>query len=81
MGMTYTLGYSRMLYGHEILVAYNVSASPRSDHIVVDATLHKQGDEMKFLDGGTGSVPVDTAPDGTCFVRLDLDGRKFVILE
>jgi hypothetical protein len=70
-----------MLYGHEVLVAYNVSASPRSDRVVIDSTLHKTGDTMAFLYGGTGAVPIDTAPNSTRFVELNLAGHQFVILE
>src|SRR5450755_1694207 len=69
-GSTYTLAFSRLLYGHEVVVAYNVSASPRSDRVVVDSSLHQQGDTLSFLYGGSGTVPVDTAPDGTHFVQL-----------
>lgn len=80
-GTTYTLAFSRMLYGREMLVAYNVSADARSDRVVVDAGLHKPGDTMTFLYGKSGTVNVEQAPDGTRFVRLDLPGRQFVILE
>ena len=67
--------------GHEVLVAYNVSASPRSDRVVIDSTLHTTGDTMAFLYGGAGAVPVDTAPNGTRFVELNLAGHQFVILD
>ena len=80
-GSEYTLASSRILYPDEILVAYNVSASARSDRIVIDAELHADGSTMQFLYGGTGSVPVKTAADGTRFVKLDLKGRGFVILK
>lgn len=80
-GSSYTLAFSRMLYGQEILVAYNVAPSPRTDCVVVDSALHPDGDTMTFLYGATGSVPVNTAHDGTRFVRLALEGRQFVILE
>jgi hypothetical protein len=79
-GSSYTLAFSRMLYGQEILVAYNVAPSPRTDCVVVDSALHPDGDTMTFLYGATGSVPVNTAHDGTRFVRLALEGRQFVIL-
>ena len=80
-GSTYTLAFSRMLYGHEVLVGYNVSALPRADRVVIDSTLHRTGDTMAFLYGETGAVPVDTAPNGTRFVELNLAGHQFVILE
>src|SRR5246500_1222460 len=55
-GTTYTLAFSRILYGRETLVAYNVAASPRADAIVVDASLHQAGDTLRYLYGGTGTV-------------------------
>jgi glycosidase len=79
-GTTYTLAFSRILYPEEVLVAYNVSGSARSDSVVVDASLHADGSTMRFLYGGTGMVPVRTAPNGTRFVKLDLKAREFVIL-
>ncbi len=77
-GSDYTLALSRMLYGREILVAYNVSSSPRSDRVVVDFNFHQPGDQLQFLYGGTGSVPVA----GTVVrnVQLNLAPRQFVIL-
>lgn len=79
-GNTYTLAFSRLLYGQEVLVAYNVSASPRSDRVVVDATLHPLGSSLRFLYGAPGTVAVQQAADGTCFVQLNLSGHAFVIL-
>jgi glycosidase len=79
-GTTYTLAFSRILYPEEVLVAYNVSGSARSDSVVVDASLRADGSTMRFLYGGTGTVPVRTAPNGTRFVELDLKAREFVIL-
>ena len=63
-----------------MLVAYNVAAEPRQDSVVVDASLHKPGDSLRYLYGNTGSVSVERAPDGTMFVRLPLDSHQFVIL-
>jgi glycosidase len=80
-GSSYTLAFSRLLYGREVLVAYNVAPSSRSDCVAVDASLHKSGDAMTFLYGNSGTVPVQQAPDGTLFVQLNLNGRQFVILE
>jgi alpha-amylase len=80
-GTTYTLAFSRLLYGQEILVAYNVSSSPRTDRVVVDAVIHQPGDTMRFLYGDNGTVQVDQGPNGTCYVQLTLQGHQFVILE
>ena len=80
-GTNYTLAFSRIVYGTEVLVAYNVSAQPRNDLIVVDANLHKVGDVMSFLFNGSGNVPVQQSPDGTTFVQLQLAPHQFVILQ
>ena len=80
-GTTYTLAFSRIVYGTEVLVAYNVSDQPRNDFIVVDASLHKVGDGMSFLFGGLANVPVQQSPDGTTFVQLQLAPHQFVILQ
>jgi alpha-amylase len=81
-GSTYTLAFSRLLCGSEVLVAYNVSAARRNDAVVVDADLHRAGETMTYLyPEGKGTVTVERAPSGASFVRLDLDGRQFAILE
>jgi hypothetical protein len=80
-GTTYTLAFSRLLYGREVLVAYNVSSQPRNDFVIVDATLHNEGDSMTFLFGGTGTLPVQVHSNGTRMVRLNLQGHQFMILE
>ena len=79
-GTDYTLAFSRLVYGTEILVAYNVSAQQRDDCILVDATLHAPGSTMKFLYGKTGVVPVQGDAGGNAFVQLHLDGQQFVLL-
>jgi hypothetical protein len=79
-GSTYTLAFSRLLYGREVLVAYNVSSQPRRDAIIVDATLHNPGSTMQFLYGGSGAVSVQSAPSGARFVRLNLPAHAFAIL-
>jgi len=79
-GLTYTLAFSRILYPQEVLVAYNVDSNTRHDSVIVDASLHKAGSTMRFLYGGTGTVPIRVGGDGSCFVKLDLAGHKFVIL-
>lgn len=79
-GSTYTLAFSRMLSGSEVLVAYNVSDAARSDCVVVDRSLHEPKETMAYLYGGSGNTRVEQAPDGTRFVRLNLPGRTFAIL-
>jgi len=80
-GTDYTLAFSRIVYGTEVLIAYNVSDQPRNDFIVVDASLHKVGDIKSFLFGGLASVPVQQSSDGTTFVQLQLAPEQFVILK
>ena len=79
-GTTYTLAFSRILYGKETLVAYNVSSSARSDRVVIDSSLHNTGDTLTYLYGGIGGVTVQQAADGTRFVQLNLPGYQFAIL-
>ena len=80
-GTAYTLAFSRILYGQEVLVAYNVSGESRSDRVIVDAAIHQDKDKMSFLYGRSGGVAVQKAPDGSLFVQLDLNPRQFVILK
>jgi glycosidase len=79
-GNTYTLAFSRLLYPKEVLVAYNVSSQPRADFVIVDTTLHADGDHLTYLYGGSGTVLVETASDGSRFVHLPLSGYQFVVL-
>jgi alpha-amylase len=79
-GNSYTLAFSRVLYPSETLVAYNVSDAPRADCVVVDASLHQPGDMMRFLYGAPGAVQVESAPDGTLYVRFALAPHQFVIV-
>ena len=79
-GSTYTLAFSRLLYPQEVLVAYNVAKETRHDSVIVDATLHPQPSQMTFLYGNSGTVPVQTAPSGARFVKLDLEAHQFVVL-
>lgn len=80
-GFTYTLAFSRILYPDEILVAYNVENNDRHDSVIVDSQLHADGSTMRFLYGGTGTVPVQTAGNGSRFVTLNLSPHQFVILK
>jgi glycosidase len=79
-GTAYTLAFSRILCGSEVLIAYNVSSQARSDFVVVDGSIHKPGDTMNILYPAPGTVTVQTAPDGTQFVPLNLAGNDFFIL-
>ncbi len=79
-GSTYTLAFSRILYPDEVLVAYNVTDGNRRDSVIVDSELHAPGSSMRFLYGGTGTVPVRTANSGSRFVTLNLAPHQFVIL-
>ncbi len=83
-GTNYTLAFSRILYGREALVAYNVSDQPRNDCVIVDADIHKQRKDMKYLYGKAGTEAVRSHLDPNNpgrFVRLHLEPRQFVILE
>jgi alpha-amylase len=80
-GSSYTLAFSRMLYGREVLVAYNVSDQRRNDCVIIDSGLHQTGSKMNYIYGKLGKEPVQQAPGGARFVRLDLAPRQFVILQ
>jgi alpha-amylase len=80
-GTAYTLAFSRILYGREVLVAYNVSDQGRNDCVIVDASLHPAGDTMHFLYGKAGNGQVEQSADGSFYVQVDLAPRQFVILE
>ena len=80
-GSEYTLAFSRLLYGREVLVAYNVSNQARNDAVIVDATLHANaGATMQILYGGNATVPVQSAASGARFVRLNLPPHGFQVL-
>lgn len=83
-GQPCTLAFSRILADQEVLVAYNTSvAQSRCDWVVVEASLHKPGDCLRFLYGGQGEAEVLAHPDpgnGTLSVRLELAPMQFVVL-
>ena len=79
-GNAYTLAFSRLLYGQEVLVAYNVAGQARNDCITVDSTLHSDGSTMRFLYGGSGTTTARTAPNGSRFVQLALPAFGFAVL-
>jgi len=80
-GNRYTLAFSRIVYGREVLVAYNISGNDRNDSVLVDQSMHKVGDVMNFLYGDIGSVTVKATSTGLLFVQLNLSPHQFVILE
>jgi glycosidase len=84
-GTDYTLAFSRILIGREVLVAYNVSGTKvHKDFVIVDSDIQRNKTEMKYLYGKPGTEPVlkPTDPnDPTRFVQLELQPRQFVILE
>lgn len=79
-GTTYTLAFSRLLWGTEVLVAYNVSGQTRNDCVIVESTYYTNGSTKTFLYGGVGSLPVQKTQDGTRFIQLNLAPNQFVIL-
>ncbi|WP_169263067.1 hypothetical protein [Brasilonema octagenarum] len=80
-----TLAFSRILDSEEILIAYNTSTTERrSDFVIVDSTIQKNGGTMKFLYGKEGSVTVEKHPypgNPCLFVHIDLEPMQFVILQ
>lgn len=80
-GSDYTLAFSRLVYGREVLVAYNISSNNRNDFVLVDASLHNPGGSMNFLYGDNGSVNVQQTLDGVRYIQLNLKPHQFVILE
>jgi hypothetical protein len=80
-GDNYTLAFSRIVYGREVLVAYNVSNQERNDFIVIDASYHQAGDSLSFLYGDVGTVPVKRSANGTISVQIQLRSHQFVILQ
>jgi alpha-amylase len=83
-GQPCTLAFSRLLADQEVLVAYNTSTDQRRcDHMVVDGSLHRPGDRLRYLYGGQGEVVVLAHPDpgnGTLSVKLELAPMQFVVL-
>jgi alpha-amylase len=84
-GTEYILAFSRILFGREVLVVYNVSPTHTHEFfVIVDADIQKTKPAMKYLYGKTGIEPVlrpSNPSDPTRFVRLKLDPMQFVILE
>ena len=84
-GTDYILAFSRLFFGREVLVAYNVSATnSHTFFIIVDGDIQKNRATMKFLYGDAGTVAVQKhgdPNDPTRFVPLTLKPMQFVVLE
>ena len=81
-GQPCTLAFSRILAVQEVLVAYNTSATEkRQDFVLVDNSLHKAGESLKFLYGHEGTVMVQAHQNlPILFVQLELEPMQFVVL-
>ena len=83
-GSVYTLAFSRILFGREVLVAFNVSTEVLKQFVIVDADIQKNKKAMTYLYGKSGTEPVlkrADPNDPTRFLHLELQPRQFVILE
>jgi glycosidase len=76
-----TLAYSRILDTEEVLVALNLTDQPRSDCITVDRALNASGRVRRDLLDATRSAPVQLAPDGRAYVRVDLPPHGMAVLK
>ncbi len=85
--------WSRVLSGHEVLMALNTHGTePRGADVTIDAERHKAGDRLRVLYRADWSddqlrdppkdetVAVRVADDGRAFVRLDLPPAGMVVL-
>lgn len=76
------LAFSRVLYDHEVIVAYNSSLVEQDEEYVrVDPLLNPQGGVFYFIYGQSGSVNVLVNEEGNRhFIKLRLAPAQFVIL-
>ena len=76
------LAFSRVLYDHEMVVAYNSSLTEQDEeYILVDPLLNPAGSVFVFVYGREGSVHVLANEQGNRhFIRLRLDPGQFAIL-
>jgi hypothetical protein len=85
--------WSRILADHEVLIALNTNGfEPRGAEVTIEAGFHRAGSRLRVLYRADWSdaqlrtpprdetVPVQVAPDGREFVRLDLPPASMVIL-
>ena len=76
------LAFSRVLYDHEVVIAYNSSLTEEDqEYVRVDPSLNPQGSLFNFIYGQSGSVNVLTNEEGSRhFIKLRLAPAQFVIL-
>ncbi len=76
------LAFSRVLYDHEVVIAYNSSMTEEDqEYIRVDPLLNPQGSVFAFIYGQSGNVNVLTNEEGSRhFIKLRLAPGQFVIL-
>lgn len=76
------LAFSRVLYDHEMVIAYNSSLTePDEEYILVDPLLNPAGSIFVFIYGRTGSVHVLANEEGNRhFIKLRLEPAQFVVL-
>ena len=72
--------FSRLLYGREVLVAFNVSDQPRNDFVIIDSVYHQKGEKLTYLYGNNGTVNILDSDGAGLFVQIPLSGHQFVIL-
>ncbi|HSC71902.1 MAG TPA: hypothetical protein VLH58_11145, partial [Candidatus Methylomirabilis sp.] len=75
-----TLAFSRILDTSEILVAMNLSAKPRKDHVSVDVHLSPAGATLVNLLQPTLQLAVERRGPRNA-VRIPLEGHELVILK
>jgi glycosidase len=75
-----TLAYARVLDTTSIVVAMNLDAQERNDHVAVDANLNPPGTVLTDLLSGR-AYEVKTSPTGIACVHVPLKAREMVILK
>jgi glycosidase len=75
-----TLAFSRILDSDEIVVALNLDANPRQDHITVDGNLTPPGSGMVDLISGADDFSVQELHGRSC-LQMPLDGHQIAIMK
>lgn len=76
------LAFSRILFDHEIVVAYNISTTEeREEYVTVKRLPNASHRQFIYLYGGSGTIKVSENQDSTRnFIKLKLKPMQFVIL-